>query len=385
MKKIVSRGACLLLTLCLSLSTVGCKKSNESNKIKEGQSISSEEAGMSTNEKDKNETFKPSDYTLKTKKEYVYEYLGLKFKLSDKFKKYMDDKKIAMLDDQSPIDKELKYAFLTFNKMTEEQKNAVINKKGDGYEKWKNGLKRIGTIGIFEKNTSEEKISKITKCDTHTKIGVSSDGKYDCYLSTNSGSESNLLDEFKKTEIQIIGKKERPKNGFVLSEKTDLENTEAFNKESVKDLRKLSTKDINGKDFTSKDFDKYDLTMVNVFATWCTACVKEIPDLVEVQNEMKSKGVNMVGVVTDTVDDNGENKEAIEKSKLIQKKTKASYPFLMPDKTNFNGRLNGIQAMPETFFVDRNGNIVGDTYSGAKSAKEWKQVIEKELAKIKNK
>ncbi|HFP8861767.1 TPA: TlpA family protein disulfide reductase, partial [Enterococcus faecium] len=29
----------------------------------------------------------------------------------------------------------------------------------------------------------------------------------------------------------------------MLSEKTDLENTEAFNKESVKDLRKLPTKD----------------------------------------------------------------------------------------------------------------------------------------------
>ena len=55
----------------MNLSTVGCKKSNESNKIKEGQSISSEEAGMSTNEKDKNETFKPSDYTLKTKKENI--------------------------------------------------------------------------------------------------------------------------------------------------------------------------------------------------------------------------------------------------------------------------------------------------------------------------
>lgn len=223
MKKIVSRGAFLLLTLCLSLSTVGCKKSNESNKTKEGQSISS-------NEKDKNETFKPSDYTLKTKKEYVYEYLGLKFKLSNNFKKYMNDKKIAMLDDQSPIDKELKYAFLTFNKMTEDQKKEVVNKKKDGYEKWENELKRIGTIGMFEKNTSEEKISKITKCDTHTKIGVSSDGKYDCYFSTNSGSEINLLNEFKKTEIQIIEKKERPKNGFVLSEKTDLENTEAYKK-----------------------------------------------------------------------------------------------------------------------------------------------------------
>ena len=153
-------------------------------------------------------------------------------------------------------------------------------------------LKRIGTIGIFEK-IHQKKKSKIIKCDTHTKIGVSSDGKYDCYLSTNSGAESNLLDELKRTEIQIIDKKNVLK-WFCAIRKTDLENTEAFNKESVKDLRKLSTKDINGKDFTSKDFEKYDLTMVNVFATWCTACVKEIPDLVEVQNEMKSKGVNIV-------------------------------------------------------------------------------------------
>ena len=60
-------------------------------------------------------------------------------------------------------------------------------------------------------------------------------------------------------------------------------------------------------DFTSKDFEKYDITMVTVFATWYTACVKEIPNLVEVQNEMKSKYFNIVGVVTD----NGENKGVI--------------------------------------------------------------------------
>ncbi|MDU1100666.1 MAG: hypothetical protein E7A22_14025 [Enterococcus faecalis] len=109
-------------------------------KIKEGQSISSEEEGMSINANGKNETFKPSDYTLEAKK---------------------DDKKIAMLDDQSPIDKELKYAILTFEKMTEEQKNAVIEKMGDGYKNWQNELERIGTIGIFEKNTSEEKNLKL--------------------------------------------------------------------------------------------------------------------------------------------------------------------------------------------------------------------------------
>ena len=123
--------------------------------------------------------------------------------------------------------------------------------------------------------------------------------------------------------------------------------------------------------------------MVNVFATWCTACVKEIPDLVELQKEMKDKGVNIVGVVTDTVDDDGDNKEAIEKAKVIYEKTKSTYAYLKPDKTNFNGRLNGIQALPETFFVDKNGNIVGDTYSGSHDFKSWKQIVEKELENLK--
>ena len=100
---------------------------------------------------------------------------------------------------------------------------------------------------------------------------------------------------------------------------------------------------------------------------------------------MKSKGVNIVGVVTDTVDESGENKEAIEKAKLIQEKTKSTYSFLMPDKTNFNSRLNGIQALPETFFVDKNGKIIGETYSGAHDIKGWKEIIEKELKKVKNK
>lgn len=376
MKKIILKATYVLLTLCLCLSAVGCQKNNQN----EEQSISSEEAGMSADDK-----FKPSDFALEAKDEYVYEYLGLKFKLSDKFKKNMTDKKIAMLDDQSPVDKELNYAMLTFSQMTDEQKNAVINKMGDEYEKWQKELERIGTIGMFKKNMSEEKISEITNCDTHKKIGDSTDDKYTYYMSYKKDTKGDLLEEFNKTQIDVIEKKDRPENGFVLSEKSDLENTEAFNKDSVKDLSNLSTKDINGKKFTSKDFENYDLTMVNVFATWCTACVNEIPDLAKVQSEMKSKGVNIVGVVTDTVDDNGTNKEAIKKTKKIQKKTKASYPFLMPDKTNFNGRLNDIQAMPETFFVDKNGNIVGDTYSGAKSAKEWKQVIEKELAKVQNK
>ena len=62
--------------------------------------------------------------------------------------------------------------------------------------------------------------------------------------------------------------------------------------------------------------------------------------------------------------------------------TKASYPFLVPDSTMMNGRLNGISAFPETFFVDKEGNIVGETYSGSHSLDEWKEIVEKELENV---
>ena len=396
MRKNQFTGACLVTTLCLGLGLAGCqnkaateqKSSMAVSESADAQSlaVSPEDAGVSVNMDSNGGSFKPADYTLPVKDEYVYEYLGLKFKLSEKIREAMKAKDIVMLDDQSPIDQDLKYGLLSFSKLTEEQKNAEVSKMGDGYEKWQESLERIGTIGMFEKSLSEEEIGKITKCDSHTKLGESKDGKYSYYLSVNSTADAETIEELKQTTVEITEKKDRPENGFVLSEKSDLENTMAFSTDSqnvATDLSNLQTMDIDGKEFSGKDFSDYDLTMVNVFATWCSPCVQEIPDLAEIQKEMKGKGVNIVGVVTDTVDQTGENQEALEKAKLIRERSKAEYPFLIPDKSNFNGRLSGIQAFPETFFVDKKGQIVGETYSGSHNKKAWLEIIEKELAKVK--
>ena len=396
MRKKQFTGACLVTTICLGLGLAGCqnkvateqKSSMAVSESADAQSlaVSPEDAGLSVNMDSNGGSFKPADYTLPVKDEYVYEYLGLKFKLSEKIREAMKAKDIVMLDDQSPIDQDLKYGLLSFSKLTEEQKNAEVSKMGDGYEKWQESLERIGTIGMFEKSLSEDEIGKITKCDSHTKLGESKDGKYSYYLSVNSTADAETIEELKQTTVEITEKKDRPENGFVLSEKSDLENTMAFSTDSqnvATGLSNLQTVDIDGKEFSGKDFSDYDLTMVNVFATWCSPCVQEIPDLAEIQKEMKDKGVNIVGVVTDTVDQTGENQEALEKAKLIRERSKAEYPFLIPDKSNFNGRLSGIQAFPETFFVDKKGQIVGETYSGSHNKKAWLEIIEKELAKVK--
>lgn len=150
--------------------------------------------------------------------------------------------------------------------------------------------------------------------------------------------------------------------------------------ESVENLGTFSMQDINGETYTQDMFEGYELTMINVFTTWCTPCINEIPYLDELSKDMADQSVQVVGIALDTIGQSGgADQEAVEKAKLLAKKTEAAYPFLIPDEGYLNGRLAGINAVPETFFVDREGNIIGETYTGSRSYDEWKDIIEKEL------
>ncbi|MCI8280977.1 MAG: TlpA family protein disulfide reductase [Lachnospiraceae bacterium] len=145
----------------------------------------------------------------------------------------------------------------------------------------------------------------------------------------------------------------------------------------------FSTRDIEGETYTQDMFADYDLTMVNVFATWCSPCIREIPDLQKLRDEMADQGVNVVGIVLDGVDISGNvDEEAVEKAKILAEETGAVYPFLIPDEEYLNGILFDVEAVPKTFFVDKNGNIVGESYTGSRSLEDWKEIVESELKGI---
>ncbi len=142
-------------------------------------------------------------------------------------------------------------------------------------------------------------------------------------------------------------------------------------------IGEFSMQDITGGTYTQEMFADYDLTMVNIFATWCSPCVGEIPDLQKLWEEMEAKGVNVVGIVLDAVDIDGNvNEETVETAKVLAEYTGAKYPFLIPDESNLNDRLSEVSAVPETFFVDSEGKIVGETYTGSRSLEEWKSIVE---------
>ncbi len=154
--------------------------------------------------------------------------------------------------------------------------------------------------------------------------------------------------------------------------------------QEVLSLGEFSLEDITGMAYTNEMFQDYKLTMINVFTTWCTPCINEIPDLEKLHQEMKEQGVNVIGVVLDAADEAGnKNEEAIEKAKLLAERTGATYPFLIPDAGALNGRLKGIEAVPETFFADKEGTIVGKTYSGSHSLEDWKTIVQTQLDGLK--
>lgn len=205
-------------------------------------------------------------------------------------------------------------------------------------------------------------------------------------LLTACTSEKNT-DETGKNNVSQENADEQ--NQADTSDTTDIANApdpgdDAKTGAAVKTVGEFSTQDINGDTVTQDIFKEHDLTMVNVFTTWCTPCVNEMPDLEKLHQKVKDKNVGVVGVVLDVLNEKAEIvEEDLERAQLLVEETGVTYPVLLPDSGYFNNRLIGIEAVPETFFVDKNGNIVGETYSGSGGLEDWLEVVEEELANLK--
>lgn len=323
-------------------------------------------------------TFTPSEISWKVQDSYEFPFMGLNFTLTDKLLKQMEDGKVAMLTDENWNEKgdAISYAFFSWYTMTEEQRDAVIEKMGTGYDDWVKSLGKIGTLGVYSTDVTDQ-LDELTGCTEHTKLGESSDGKYEYYLSISKDADKKLKKELEKTKTELTDMAEFQQMS-AFDQPIDMVQQDGDN------VGKFEMTGIDKKTYTEDMFSEYDLTLVNVFTTWCSPCVNEIPELEKLYQELKDQGVGVTGVVLDTADSEGnQDEQAIKKAELLQEKTKATYPFLIPDKNMMNGRLQGISAFPETFFVDKNGNIVGETYSGSHTLEEWKEIVEKELSAIK--
>ena len=150
-----------------------------------------------------------------------------------------------------------------------------------------------------------------------------------------------------------------------------------------KSLAPFWTLDLEGNEITETIFSPYQLTLVNIWATFCSPCLQEMPALAELRNEFATKNVNIIGIVTDVYHSNqkifAENRNT---ANYIIDQTGADYIHLLPSQDLVNLRLKDSQVVPETFFVDSTGKIVGQTYYGARNKNAWKKIIESTLSLV---
>lgn len=111
--------------------------------------------------------------------------------------------------------------------------------------------------------------------------------------------------------------------------------------------------DVNGKPLKLADF-KGKVVVLDFWATWCPPCRAEIPGLVALQKKYADQGLSVIGV---SVDEQGPKvvKPFIERFAI-------NYPVVMGNEKVLTD-YGGITAIPTTFVIDRQGNVVA-THQG---------------------
>jgi thiol-disulfide isomerase/thioredoxin len=109
--------------------------------------------------------------------------------------------------------------------------------------------------------------------------------------------------------------------------------------------------------------------LLNFWATWCSPCKIEMPWFIELQKQYGAQGLQIVGVAMDD-----SSKEDIAK---FAKDMGVNYPVLL-GKEEVGDAYGGVPALPETFFIGRDGKIV-DKIIGLKGKAEIEDSIKRAL------
>lgn len=140
-------------------------------------------------------------------------------------------------------------------------------------------------------------------------------------------------------------------------------------------LTSFSAKDIDGNTVDQTVFSRHKLTMVNVWGTFCSPCIQEMPDLGELHTAF-GDDFQVVGIVIDAADQNLQPIPAeVAEAKEIIDTTGADYLHLLPSLSLVRAFLSEVSSIPVTIFVDENGNQIGQAYIGAKSKAQWQTII----------
>lgn len=122
-------------------------------------------------------------------------------------------------------------------------------------------------------------------------------------------------------------------------------------------LTSFSTYDMEAQPVDESIFSGYDLTMVNIWATWCGYCVQEMPELAKLK-DMLPENVNLITICDDATT------ETELAYNILQRTGATNFQTLMGTQEIYDQFLYQVYAFPTTYFLDSQGNPVGEPIVG---------------------
>ena len=197
------------------------------------------------------------------------------------------------------------------------------------------------------------------------------DAKNENYADVLASTVESNKDSFSEEEYETLSKdietirgieEEIAKLEKEIAASGSSDNSSSKSDESTGVFQGFKGKDLDGNDVDDSLFAKNKVTVVNFWFSGCKPCVGELSKLNELNEKLKEMGGEVVGINTDTLDN---NEAGIKEAKEILKAQGASYKNLTFDSNSTVGKYAGnIMAFPTTVLVDKDGNIVGEPFMG---------------------
>lgn len=111
------------------------------------------------------------------------------------------------------------------------------------------------------------------------------------------------------------------------------------------------------------------VVLIDFWASWCGPCRRENPNVVNVYNKYKDKGFEIYSVSLDR--DKNSWIKAIETDKLVWKNHVSDLKYWSSEAA----KLYGVNSIPATFLIDKDGKIIGKNLRGEQLSNALKNIF----------